>query len=461
MIFGNRMKLCMLLLWAFMLCGIGGFASAQTYSIRVQHNSNLRAEASLDSQVIQSAPAGTVLQVIGSFGRWLRISRAEGDLWMADWISYSRVDGAPPAASQAGQPATSGHAIPVNVDNCCFVDRQCTTDADWSDGYWAYQNGQCVAPPQTQAQPAAAPASSAPASNVDNCCFIDRQCNTDAEWTDGFFAYQNNQCASSQTQSQTPAQQPAQSVSSIPADVNNCCQVDRECHSAWEWEQGFYAFLAGQCRAAGALGSVAWSSYMPDAVYRFLQNPSHIPFNNCCRMFHNCQNDDDWNRGHKQFQEGKCAHPAPPGRRPAIVGNDKFRYLVDSALGLIAAHAPEWLHMIDHSGTRMFETRVDQAGGFYNQDWSIAHGWTSAENDDPNWLPDFDYIVGYAGGITHEACHAIMQLTNTSVPGWRNEAPCLEAQLAVIEAINPNSHDLPWLRDSIANIQNPETWWWD
>jgi len=36
------------------------------------------------------------------------------------------------------------------VDNCCFVDRHCQSDQDWDDGYWAFQNGLCAAPGQVQ-----------------------------------------------------------------------------------------------------------------------------------------------------------------------------------------------------------------------------------------------------------------------------------------------------------------------
>ena len=128
---------------------------------------------------------------------------------------------------------------------------------------------------------------------------------------------------------------------------------------------------------------------------------------------------------------------------------------------MIRIHAPEWLNYIDSSGAHKFELRpLGQRGGFYNVEWSIGHNWTEFEND-PVWLPDYDYFVSYAGGITHEACHAMQQRTNThNLEGWRNEKHCVEAQLAVTEAINPNYRDVGWLRNSLANIQNPDYWWW-
>jgi len=137
-----------IMVWVFVLCNV---ASAQTYSIRVQFNSNLRADASLDSQVLESAPAGSVLQVVDSFNRWLKINRNGREVWMASWVSHSRIED---SGQTASQPANVSLA---QVDNCCFVDRQCQSAQDWENGYWAFQNGQCAAPskpqPQTPAQP--------------------------------------------------------------------------------------------------------------------------------------------------------------------------------------------------------------------------------------------------------------------------------------------------------------------
>ena len=201
---------------------------------------------------------------------------------------------------------------------------------------------------------------------------------------------------------------------------------------------------------------------MTEGVKRLLADPSTDPFNNCCFMHHDgtCHSNEDWEHGYWQYQNHQCMHPAPLGTRPAIVGNDsplgtaKFTNLVNTALELMRIHAPDWLNYIDISGARQFELLpADVGGGFFNQQWTIAHGYYSWQQNDPNWEPDFDYIVGYAGGITHEACHAIKQRTYTQTAGWTNEADCVEAQLAVIEAINPNSRDVPWLRNLVASYQ--------
>ena len=105
---------------------------------------------------------------------------------MARWVSYTRVEEVVETTPTQPQTAT-------NIDNCCFVDRNCMSDQEWVDGYWAFQNGQCTAPTQTQTQTSTQVAATV-SSQVNNCCFLGWQCNSDAEWSTGFHAYQNNQC---------------------------------------------------------------------------------------------------------------------------------------------------------------------------------------------------------------------------------------------------------------------------
>ena len=435
-----KTKLIAAIITVFILCNV---ASAQDYDIRIEHYTNLRASHSLQSAIIETAPAGTILQVIGSVNRWLQINRNGNEVWMASWVGHTRVQGSEQTVSQ---PAN-------NIDNCCFVDRQCNSDQQWTDGYYAFQNNQCAAPTQSQQQTSTQPVSNVPA-QVDNCCFVNRQCNTEADWIDGYHAFQNNQCAAP---AQSQPQSSAQHASNVSGQIDNCCMVDRQCHSEFDWEQGFYAYLAGECPVSGGARRAAWTSFMPAGVTRLLTNPSRDPFNNCCQMHHNtCHNDNDWERGSRDYRNNQCIRPVPLGTRPSIEGDHpKFTKLVNDALELIRVHAPEWLDYIDLSGAREFRLMpLGGSGGFYNQSWTIGHEWLDYERNDPAWLPDFHYIVGYAGGITHEACHSIKQRTYTQSAGWRNEADCVEAQLAVIEAINPNSPDVGWLRASVADYHS-------
>lgn len=105
-------------------------ATAQPYSVRVKHNTNIRANPSLDAARLETVPAGATLEVLEQFNNWLKVNR-HGGAWMAAWVAHKRVE--------TVQPVT---------DNCCGIDRQCQREQEWIDGYWAYQRGQCGAPAQ-------------------------------------------------------------------------------------------------------------------------------------------------------------------------------------------------------------------------------------------------------------------------------------------------------------------------
>ena len=72
------------------------------------------------------------------------------------------------------------------VDNCCQTGRACATEADWVQGWFDYQAGQCAAP-------------AASSSAIDNCCQAGRACATDADWVQGWHDYRNGpmRCAGS------------------------------------------------------------------------------------------------------------------------------------------------------------------------------------------------------------------------------------------------------------------------
>jgi hypothetical protein len=87
----------------------------------------------------------------------------------------------------------------AEINNCCFIDRQCNTNHEWVSGYYAFHNNQCAAPqPQHAASPQASPLRGA-SNSINNCCFAGWQCNTNDEWVSGYYAFQANQCDSSQS----------------------------------------------------------------------------------------------------------------------------------------------------------------------------------------------------------------------------------------------------------------------
>ena len=141
-----KTKLLAAMIVVFMLHSV---ASAQDeYFIRTNARINLRATYSIKGEKVETVPEGTTLQVVGRFNRWLKIDRNGDVLWMADWVNYTRVDngGSQEQTRSLDQFDPESHQV---VDNCCQVDRQCNTEQDWTSGYWAFQNNHCVAPAQS------------------------------------------------------------------------------------------------------------------------------------------------------------------------------------------------------------------------------------------------------------------------------------------------------------------------
>ncbi len=377
-------------------------ALAQDYQIRTDGRYNLRAEPNIEGRWIETVASGTVLRVNGASGSWLRISRNGSVVWMADWLSYARVESVDGSQSQ--------------IDNCCFVDRQCVSDQEWINGYWAFQNGQCAAPVQTQTQTSTQPVAGTPA-NVDNCCYVDRQCYSDQDWIDGYYAYQYNQCTASTGSGQ-----------GAPVSI--------------------------------AAGKLAWTPIMPEGVRQFLANPSPDPFNNCCQMHHNtCHSAEAWNHGHWQFVNHHCARPAPVPTRPPVEGPPHFIFWMDRAFELIARDAPEWLDYIYKSGLQKIVMLPTAGGsGFANQSWTFEFAYEAGES--PDGMPSYDQYYGMTGVLVHEACHAIQQRTYTQTNTVENELTCLEAQIAVLKAIDPGHRWVDAIQWQIDNIYDPSTWWW-
>lgn len=205
---------------------LGASAAAQEYSIRANRGLNLRAAPSLDADIADTVRSGALLLVVGQVDNWLTINWQENEVWLANWVNFSRVD---------NNSQTSSHAEATSpIDNCCFVNRQCQSDQEWTDGYWAFQNGQCPLPSASQSEASSRPANDA-SGQIDNCCFTGWQCNSDQEWANGYHAYQNNQCAGS------PAVQ--------PASADSCCALGWNCAFDFDFIMGKWWFEGngGQC----------------------------------------------------------------------------------------------------------------------------------------------------------------------------------------------------------------------
>ena len=81
-------------------------------------------------------------------------------------------------------------------NNCCFVDRLCRTNDEWVSGYYAFHSNQCAPAVSAAASGSVASSQDGETSQNNNCCFSGWQCDTDDDWTSGYYAYQLNQCDS-------------------------------------------------------------------------------------------------------------------------------------------------------------------------------------------------------------------------------------------------------------------------
>lgn len=113
---------------------------------------NIRESASTDSRVVATARAGDSFTVSqsqrGDTWCWLNI----GAGWIAKTSRVSSTERAIRSTSQRKPPQQSVQQQ-SDIDNCCYVDRQCDTDEEWVSGFWAFQrNNQCAAPSQQRQQ---------------------------------------------------------------------------------------------------------------------------------------------------------------------------------------------------------------------------------------------------------------------------------------------------------------------
>ena len=360
-----------------------GTVFAQSYAIRVVFNTNLRASYSLESAVLSSARAGTTLQVVGQHGRWLRVQRDGAEYWMASWVRHERLE-----TSQQ----TQTQQQPTNIDNCCFVDRHCATDQEWVDGYWAFQNGQCAAPAQTQTQTQTQPVSTTAPAGVDNCCQVNRQCHTDDDWARGYHDYRDNQC-----QGAAPVSSPVPVSGPIPEGVDNCCWVNQQCNS-----------------------------------------------------------DDEWTRGWLAYQHFRCNVP-PATRGVNIQGSPAFVSQVRNAFALLRDRAPQWWKYAT-TGLNTMKMVPDGSGiGVYVD----TKTYEDTEYEMLKHGPGEAGLVYVIFGIVHEACHVHEWRRFVGKGTVAEEKACMEASLHALETVNPTERGtIEWIRWIIANIHDPDVQWW-
>jgi len=279
------------------------------------------------------------------------------------------------------------------IDNCCYVDRQCQSDQQWIDGWHAFQRNEC--PANQPAAPASAPVSAPAGQPVDNCCFVDRQCQSDQQWIAGWNAFQRNECPASQPAA--PASAPVSAPAGQP--INNCCFVDRQCQSDQEWVAGYQAFQQGQCFAPAPAGG-----------------------GNCCDSGWNCRFEEERVLGALAFQRFQCADPTDTsgitltGPVPRIEGSGQFVQHIQATLRLMKKWAPAWYNYVISGMDLIVEQPVHVApyrDGETTECWAFANDRerkATVQTCFMSWAIKHGGPVEYdqtstAGALGHEACH--------------------------------------------------------
>ena len=301
--------------------------SAQTFSIRVNVNANIRAQPSVSATWLETVPAGTILEVISQSGRWFKVNRRNG-AWMASWLSHDRIA------------APSSQAV---SDNCCGIDRQCHSENDWIAGWHAFRNGQCQAPAAnspTGVHHSAAPATgghtgvhqsgSAPLSSIDNCCHLDRSCHSDEEWRAGWEAFKASECWTEYVQwkrTPDPRYMPA-------SGSDNCCTAPGWlCLEAEHFQKGLWAFQEYKHCAPNVK-----TTYLP-------RLDAYVKAENCCYYGWNCPTDQNWVDGFHAYRANQCPPPQPPASvAGGIPIHGPAEYVSDILRGLhwLLTRAPKW-----------------------------------------------------------------------------------------------------------------------
>ncbi len=246
------------------------------------------------------------------------------------------------------------------------------------------------------------------AAQVDNCCFVDRQCYSDQEWTDGYFAFQNGQCAAPAQIQPSQPQQPA-----AESDViDNCCFAGWVCQSDQEWVNGYLAYQNGQC--TGPPGS-------------------HSGVDSCCSLGWNCTFEFDFIMGRWWYEDnnGTCNQPIQEIVDGVIIeGSPEFIAQYKAAMHVLKTRAPEW-----HAYTTNIIRKIRETFG------KVGPGALAKSFNVPVW-----HTVNYAAAIiVHETCHVhrhysrFYGTTRPEIEHIAEEPICDQVAIEALQKFSPDT----------------------
>ena len=252
----------------------------------------------------------------------------------------------------------------------------------------------------TRVQSVAQQSAAAPLSSIDNCCHLDRSCHSEDEWRAGYAAFEALECWEEYVQwkrTPDPRYMPA-------SGSNNCCTAPGWlCLEDEHFRKGFWAFQEYKHCAPNVK-----ATYLP-------RLDSYVNAENCCHYGWNCPTDQNWVDGYHAYRANQCPQPVPPA---SVAGPIQIHgpadYVADTLRGLqwLLTHAPKWYAYVTDV-VRVIRVVYDRVGAAVDpvKGHVFTQHWSSPSMADlkPGQFPLKNY--GYERSTTialilvHEACH--------------------------------------------------------
>lgn len=240
-----------------------GVAAAQEFCIRSIGGLPLY-EANVDPfyvVTVEMVPAGVMLRITGEENERWKVARNGRVLWMDNWLGYQPIPCTPELELQKNIPTVDNccqlgwdcgtdqkrwedgwHAYKAGhcrVDNCCYRGWDCQSDQDWSDGAKAFQSGVChTSVDMTESRR--------------QISQILRE--EEAKAREAEAKAREEEAKQRAVDQWRLSSQPI--TSPIPEGVNNCCFLNRECNTQEEWEYGWELFAYDLCHVPDIAGRI-------------------------------------------------------------------------------------------------------------------------------------------------------------------------------------------------------------
>ena len=175
----------------------------------------------------------------------------------------------------------------------------------------------------------------------------------------------------------------------------------------------------------------------------------------CCFLNGRCLGDAHGNRAWAADRQEPCESDPPI----VIEGGDGFREQILESLRLLRRENPTWYDYVTSGLVKVAQTD-SYADTFVN-----FHSKVFYFDQDDGWPPGLtrrEHAAYIASVLVHEACHVRRYEAGFAYHGWqtREEGACTQAQLEAYEALDPDGPRAAWLRELLANIEDPEYQWW-